>query len=90
MGSVGDETIYTLTIPDGTFDLLLTTDLPGTGDTDTIVYVREVCEDSGTEVGCNDDLEPRMLQSEIEAFNLAGGTYSIFVERFGGLASGSL
>lgn len=88
-GPIGAERVYAVTVPDGMFDLLVTTNLPGSGTTDTILYVRSTCPDSGTELACNDDIgaDPH---SAVEIRNVAAGRYSIFVERFGGLASGTI
>lgn len=89
-GSIGAETTYSLTIPDGTFDLSLTTDLMETDDTDTILYVRRECADSGTMLACNDDRAPMDFQSDIQLNNLTAGTYYVFVERYGGLQTGTI
>lgn len=90
-GSIGAETVYFVTVPeDVTADLLVTTDLAGTGSTDTIVYLRAACGDSGTELACNDDIAGGNLRSAVEARDLGAGRYFIFVERFGGLSSGSI
>ncbi|MCZ7683084.1 MAG: hypothetical protein M5U28_31450 [Sandaracinaceae bacterium] len=90
-GGIGAETIYTVTVPAGvTADLILTTDLPETGSTDTILYVRSTCGDSGTELGCNDDRARSDVQSDVTLMDLTEGTYYVFVERYGGLASGTI
>jgi hypothetical protein len=89
-GSIGAETIYSVDVPDGTFDMLVTTELTATGTTDTIVYVRGACADSGTELGCNDDRVPMDLQSDVTVMDATVGTYFVFVERYGGLASGTI
>jgi hypothetical protein len=90
-GAIGAETIYAVTIPaDTTADLIATTNLTGTGTTDTIVYVRSACPDSGTVLACNDDRAGGDVQSDIYAPSLTAGTYFIFVERYGGLMSGTI
>ncbi|HJL18752.1 MAG TPA: hypothetical protein RMH99_24030 [Sandaracinaceae bacterium LLY-WYZ-13_1] len=89
-GSAGAETIYALTVPDGTYDLLLTTDRDGTESTDTILYVRGACPDSGTELACDDDISGGNRRSAVQIRGLDAGTYHVFVERFGGLSSGTL
>lgn len=61
------------------FDLLLTTERPGTGATDTVLYVRTVCADQGTELGCNND-GTGGVGSSLEVRDLAGGGYFIYVE----------
>lgn len=89
-GSAGAETVYAIEVPTGTFDLLVTTDLPGTGATDTIVYVRSACPDSGSELACNDDIAyPDNTQSAVELRDIAPGRYSVFVEMYGGIGSGT-
>ncbi|WP_236516050.1 hypothetical protein [Sandaracinus amylolyticus] len=88
-GSRGAERAYSVVVPEGTFDLIATTDLPGTGSTDTILALRAVCPDSGTELACNDDAAMSNLQSTIEERDLAGGTYFLMVEMFGGIGSGT-
>lgn len=89
--AIGAEAVYSVTVPAGvTADLLLTTDLPATGSTDTILYVRRACADRGTELGCNDDRRAGDVQSELTLLNLEEGVYYVFVERFGGLAEGTI
>ncbi len=70
-------------------DLLVTTEQPGTGATDTILYMRAECVDPGQELACNDDRVAGDLQSDIEARDLGPGTYFIFVEAYGGIAMGT-
>jgi len=86
----GAETIYAVEVP-VTADLLLSTDDDASGDTDTLLYVREACPDPSTELGCNDDIDTpgMMYRSELELEALAPGTYAIFVETYGGLGSGT-
>lgn len=88
-GAIGAEKTYVVTVPAGALDLLATTNLPGTRDFDTILYLRRLCPDSGTELACNDNTgsDP---QSTIEVRDIPAGTYTIFVERFGGVGSGSV
>ena len=78
------ELIYTVSVPAGGVDLLATTNLPGTGATDTVLYARGTCADPLTELGCADDVSRDVLSSEIELRDLAAGTYTIFVERYAG------
>jgi len=89
-GPIGAERVYAVDVPAGAFDMLVTTDLPGSGSTDTILYVRSSCPDSGTELACNDDISGSNPQSSVEIRDIAAGRYSIFLERFGGLASGTI
>lgn len=89
-GVIGAETIYALEVPAGALvDLLVTTDVPGTGDTDTIIYLRSQCESVSTELACNDDRVQGDLQSDIQALSVGPGTYYLFVERYGGLNMGT-
>ncbi|MDQ3031402.1 MAG: hypothetical protein M3Y87_03225 [Myxococcota bacterium] len=90
MPTIGAERVYIVPVPEGTFDLQVTTDLPGTGMVDTIVYVRTLCPDSGTELACNDDLAAANLQSAVEVRDLEAGVVYVIVERKGGLASGTI
>jgi hypothetical protein len=81
----GDEALYTVTVPDGTFDLTARTNVAATPtENDTIVYVRRGCADPGDEVGCNDDVNLRGMdyRSRVDVRNVTGGTYTIFVEPF--------
>lgn len=87
---IGAEAVYKVDVPLAAFDLLLTTDLPGTGMTDTILYVRSQCPDSGTLLGCNDDVASGVAGSQLELRDLTMGTYYVFVERYRGLASGTI
>lgn len=92
-GPLGAETIYRVDVPAGvTADLIATTDLPGSGSTDTILYVRSSCPDESAEaeLACNDDRPSGDVQSYVEVSDLTEGSYFIFVERWGGLASGSI
>lgn len=89
-GGIGTERVYKVDVALVAFDLLITTDLPGTGMTNTIVYVRGQCADSGTVLACDDDAVAPMGASEIELRDLTTGTYYVFVERSGGLAMGTV
>ena len=90
-GAIGAETIYVVTVPaDTKADLYVTTNLSGTGMTDTIVYLRSACPDSGSVLDCNDDRASGDVQSDVDARDLEAGDYFIFVERYGGLMSGTI
>ena len=91
-GSIGQERIYSVEVPEGvTADLLLTTDAPGTNPSnDTVIYVREACPDMGSELACNDDISPTNNKSEVEVRDLEAGTYFVFVEFLPGLGGGSI
>lgn len=90
MPSIGAERVYIVPVPDGTFDLQVTTDLPGTGMTNTILYARSICPDSGTELACSDDIAAGNIQSSIEIRDRTMGVVYVIVERFGGLGSGTI
>jgi len=87
---IGQETAYKVDVAIDRFDMQITTDLPGSGTTDTILYVRSACPDSGTTLACNDDVDAAAMnfQSEIELTDLAAGTYYVFVEQWGGSGTG--
>jgi hypothetical protein len=85
----GRERIWRLTVPAGHFDARITTDVAGTAAaTDTVLYVRDVCEDPASQLpmGCNDDIDTaRMLYHSTLAFqDLAEGDYYVFVETYTG------
>lgn len=80
----GREQIYRVQIPTGTFDLLVTTARPGTGSTDTVLYVRSECGDATSTLGCQDDVMSGTLGSSVTAMNLEEGDAFVFVESYGG------
>ena len=88
-GGAGAEAVYKVDVAIPDFDMLVTTDLPGTGMTDTILYVRSECPDSGTLVDCNDDIARMNTHSSLEMRDLTMGTYYVFVETYGGLMMGT-
>lgn len=78
-GADGPEALYSFDAPpSATFDLILTTNQPGTGMTNTIVYVRQGCFDQGSELGCNDD-GAAGTTSDLEIRDMTGGGF-IYVE----------
>lgn len=80
-GGDGPEDVYRLTIPAGVTDVTITTDLPGTGGTDTVLYVRELCEAAtDAEVECNDD--DGSLHSTVGFSVAEGEDYYVFVDTF--------
>ena len=88
--TLGAETIYSVEVPEGVVvDLAVTSNLDGTGDTDTFLYLRATCADAASELACNDDRAAMDLRSDIAAADLAAGTYFLFVETYGGLQSGT-
>jgi hypothetical protein len=88
--TAGAETAYSVTVPEGAYDLIATTARPGTGETDTVISVRSACPDIGSEVACSDDIDRAgmVYQSAIEVRDVRPGTYSVLVETYGGLATG--
>ena len=87
--TTGKENIWSLVVPAGTFDLALTTDIPASGQNDTILYVRSACADQSTELamGCNDDISGSNFRSSLAFRNIAPGTYYVFVEAYGGMTA---
>ena len=80
-GGNGGEDVYLFTLG-AVADLLITTNNPMTT-LDTVLYVRTVCDDTATEVGCNDDVMMPLLSSEVLIASAAPGDYWIFVDAFG-------
>ncbi len=83
--AAGPEVTYGLTVPaGGPFDVVARTDLSGTGDTDTMVYLRSDCTDPTTEVACNDDidLEGGTYTSHLELLDAPAGDYVLIVEQW--------
>ena len=60
------------------------TDLPGTGDTDTMLYLRGSCADPTTEVACNDDIDlgAMVYTSHLELLDAPAGDYVLIVEQW--------
>ncbi len=78
--TAGLETLHTVTVPAGEFDLLAAT-ATDDEDADSVVYIQNPC---GAEtVACNDDFGGE-LTSRAVVENAAAGTYTIVVEAFGG------
>lgn len=88
----GREDLYALHVPAGRFDLILTTDSPGTAgasprEPDTILYVRRSCGDALSAIAteCNDDIETDVnLRSRVVLSDLSDVTLTAFVEIFNG------
>lgn len=80
----GRETVLEVIVPAGSFDLIASTNLPGTGATDTVVYLRRECVDRLSEPpsGCIDNIsgDPQAVVTLLDA---DPGVYSIFVEKLG-------
>lgn len=94
--SGGREDVYLIQVPAGRFDLLLTTDSPGTAgasprEPDTILYVRRTCADPTTAAAaeCNDDITTtENLRSAVEIRDLSDVTIAAFVEIYNGAPDG--
>ncbi|MEQ9072320.1 MAG: hypothetical protein RLP09_00610 [Sandaracinaceae bacterium] len=86
--SIGIEKVYLMTIPDGLWDLTVTTDAAGTGETDTILYMRANCFDSGSELACNNDISDGNVRSTIEVTEIGAGTFALVVEQLGVMDEG--
>jgi hypothetical protein len=83
--ATGPEVAYAITVPGGgTFDVVARTDLAGSGETDTMVYLRTTCDDPTTELVCNDDidLEGGNYRSRIELLDAPAGAHVIIVEQW--------
>lgn len=94
--SGGQEDLYLVRVPAGRFDVILTTDSPGSSgltprDPDTILYVRRTCTDasSGAEAECNDDIvRSENQRSTVEIRDIGGVDLSVFVEIYNGAPEG--
>lgn len=84
-GAPGPETLYSVVVPAGAYDLIARTDLSGTGETDTVLSLRTACGDPTTEIACNDDIDTAgmVYTSRIEALDVPAGTHTIVVEQWG-------
>lgn len=78
------EVLYTIAVPAGAFDLLATTNVTGTGMTDTVLSLRSACADPTSEVACDDDIDYSggVASSAIEVRDIAAGTYTMIVEQY--------
>ncbi|MFN7696514.1 MAG: hypothetical protein ACK5U8_01335 [Deltaproteobacteria bacterium] len=84
--TAGAERVFRVDVPAGTYDLTFETDRPGTGATDTVLYVRGDCSDPGDDLGCMDDIDTAgmMYGSSVTVMDATEGDYFAFVETFGG------
>ncbi|HEV8324018.1 MAG TPA: hypothetical protein VG389_20545, partial [Myxococcota bacterium] len=82
----GPEDVYVFTLG-YTADVTVTTNLPGTT-MDTGIYVRSVCDDTTTELACNDNdpTVPFTTASRIDLPGLGAGDYFVFVDGIGGVS----
>lgn len=79
----GGETLFTVDVPAGTYDLIASTENAATSeDIDTVVYFRSTCGDPGSEAACNDDDETYRSTTVLQ--DAPAGTYTIAVEIYGG------
>lgn len=80
--SDGTEALYRVTVPAGAWDLIASNHNAGTAvGTDTVLYVRRVCEDRASAGACNDDSGDS--RAEVVVQDAMAGDYTIFQERFG-------
>ncbi|GAB4204450.1 MAG: hypothetical protein OHK0013_19420 [Sandaracinaceae bacterium] len=80
----GPERVFSVAVPAGTYDLTFATNRPGTGTTDTVLYVRGECGDPTDDLGCQDDIARGMLGSTVTVMNATEGDYFAIVETYGG------
>jgi len=84
----GDESILALTIPEGRWDVLAQTS--GGTDLDTILYLRTICGDPESTIGCADDLGSNNYYSALEVLDVvappAGRTVALIAELWDGPA----
>ncbi len=73
----GPEVAYVVTL-DRPMQLVASTDFPGTT-IDTVVYVRRVCNDAGSQVACSDNVDGANTRSTI-SIALPPGSYYIIVD----------
>lgn len=84
--AAGGESLFTVTVPAGHYDLILSTERSASG-TDTILYVWRTCGDPSSEAGCQDDLPSGDTRSRVEVRNATAGDYTAVVEKYGGGAA---
>ena len=74
------EVVYSITAPtDGTMSASTSNPLT---ELDTVLYVLDACDDSASEIACNDDLEQGNTSSEVTWDATAGVTYYIVVDGY--------
>lgn len=81
-----DEEVLAVTVPEGAFDLVVSTNLPANPPSlDTIVYVRSTCVDDSTELVCDDDYAGAPegdVRSMAVLEDVAPGVYYVFVDGY--------
>jgi len=80
----GQERIFRIDVPAGTYDLTIRTNLPATGMTDTVLYVRGDCGDPTDNLGCQDDVGMMELGSRVVVMNATEGDYYAILESYNG------
>ena len=81
---VGDEQVFSVTVPAGASDLIVTTNVPETM-SDTVLASRTVCSDAATETACNDDYPGAPdgdYRSEIQLSAPGASTQTIIVNTY--------
>ncbi len=80
-GEGGEDVVYQFD-SDADQVVVVTTNLPGSNAavTDTVVYVREACRSSASEIACNDDFNDDNYLSELGFQANAGQSYWIIVD----------
>jgi hypothetical protein len=80
----GAEELFTVTVPAGAnVDVIATTDVTPTMDTDTVAYIRSTCADPLDELVCDDDGGTTIANASVAILEDAEpGTYTVFVEPF--------
>ena len=81
---IGDEQVFSVMVPAGDSDLIVTTNVPETM-SDTVLAVRDVCVDASTETTCNDDYPGAPdgdYRSEIEISAPGASTQTIIVNTY--------
>jgi hypothetical protein len=80
-GGQGAELVWTYTVP-ASRALVVSTDDPATT-LDTVIYVRSVCRNPSSELGCDDDVSPADKASLLVVPRVEPGMYYIVVDSFG-------
>ncbi len=92
----GAEALLDLTVPEGSYDLIITTDTPtnqAVSGLDTVLYLRNECLESSGELCVDDIVPPTMampmgnLFTEISVPRISAGVHTLGVELYGGASS---
>lgn len=82
----GTERLFNVTVPAGTFDLIVTTNVAATAAAvDTVAYIRSTCADDTSELTCNDDYDDAPMgdvRSTAIAEGVTAGTYTVVIDTF--------